>query len=192
MSYVTYTTEALVCGSFERNTSDKSFMLFTREAGMLFATARSVREEVSKQRQALQDFSRIRVSLIKGKTGWRVGSVESFQNDFSKAEDREVRGSVVAYYRLLRRFIKGEEPFTDLYDFSIKALDRMGANVADRKLLDLFVQIQVLQMLGYVDESSIPKSLKGVSLADLNEIQDEKTMAILEVLVSKAAESSHL
>lgn len=192
MSYVTYTTEALVCGSFERNTSDKSFMLFTREAGMLFATARSVREEVSKQRQALQDFSRIRVSLIKGKTGWRVGSVESLQNDFSAASGREVRGSVVAYYRLLRRFIKGEEPFTDLYDFSITALDRMGKDIPNRKLLDLFVQIKVLTMLGYVDESSIPKSLRGVDVADLNDIEDDKTMVILEVLASKATESSHL
>jgi len=86
-----------------QNTSDKSFLLFTRDNGMLFATAKSVREEVSKQRQALQDFSRIRVSLVKGKTGWRIGSVESLRNDFSAAYDRETRGSVVSLYRLLRR-----------------------------------------------------------------------------------------
>ena len=56
MAYVTYTTLALVCGTFDQKTSDRSYMLFTREAGMLFASARSVREERSKQRYASTRF----------------------------------------------------------------------------------------------------------------------------------------
>ena len=105
MSYQTYTTEALVCGSFLHNTADKVFLLFTREAGMLYATAKSVREERSKQRFALQDFSLINVSLIKGKQGWRVGSVEAEVNYFTKSEERLARGSVVLLFKTLRRFI---------------------------------------------------------------------------------------
>lgn len=192
MSYTTYTTQALVCGSFDQGTSDKSFLLFTREAGMLFATARSVREEVSKQRHALQDFSRIRVSLVKGKTGWRVGSVESLKNDFSLAENREVRGSVVAFYRLLRRYIRGEEVSSELFDFAVSALDKMTTQIPNRKFLDLYVQIKVLGMLGYVDEKSIPDILKGSNIFEVVETVDEKTMAILEVIAAKAAENSHL
>lgn len=56
MAYETYTTEALVCGTFNRNTADRSYLLFTREAGMLYADARSVREERSRQRYALRTF----------------------------------------------------------------------------------------------------------------------------------------
>ena len=63
MSYQTYTTEALVCGTYDRNTADRSYRLFARELGMLFADARSVRLEKSRQRMALSDFSLVRVSL---------------------------------------------------------------------------------------------------------------------------------
>ena len=72
MSYQTYITDAVVVGSYASNTADKSYLLFTKRAGMLYATARSVREERSKQRYALQDFSHITVTLVKGKGGWCI------------------------------------------------------------------------------------------------------------------------
>src|SRR6056297_1890561 len=95
MAYVTYTTDALVCGTFDRNTADRSYRLFTRELGMLYADARSARKENSKQRQALQDFSLIRVSLVKGKGGWKIGSVTEVKNYYACAINQAARGSVV-------------------------------------------------------------------------------------------------
>jgi DNA repair protein RecO len=192
MSYVTYTTEAVVCGSFEQNTADKAFLLFTREAGMLFANARSVREEVSKQRFALQDFSRIRVSLIKGKTGWRIGSVESEKNDFSIAKTREARASVVSIYKLLRRFVRGEEASVDLYDFVVSALDQLEEGTDDRKFLDLFIQLKILSILGYVDQKSLPEYIFDHDLAKLSEIRDENLIDKMTKIITKAESSSHL
>lgn len=192
MSYVTYTTEALVCGSFEQNTADKSFLLFTKDNGMLYATAKSVREENSKQRMALADFSRIRVSLVKGKAGWRIGSVESIKNDFSEAEDRQTRGSIVQLYRLLRRFIKGEETSTELYDFVIRALDELVLPQPNRRLLDLFIEIQLLLFLGYVDAEALPATAREHTVGTIGTVENEALVAQLEVLTAKATESSHL
>jgi recombinational DNA repair protein (RecF pathway) len=192
MSYVTYTTEALVCGSFEQNTADKSFLLFTRENGMLFANAKSVREEVSKQRMALGDFSRIRVSLVKGKTGWRIGSVESMKNDFSEAKDRQTRGSVVLLYRLLRRFIRGEEASAALYDFVLEGLDMSHLPHANRQLFDLYLEIKLLLLLGYVAEEALPKTLLTHTLQTIGQVEDASMVAKLEILVAKATENSHL
>ena len=109
MSYKTYTTEAIVCGSRDSYTSDRSYLLFTKEAGMLWASARSVREEKSKQRFALQDFALIRVSLVKGKSGWRIGSVESIKNAFLTADTQPARAGVASVVKLLRRLVHGEE-----------------------------------------------------------------------------------
>lgn len=192
MSYVTYTTEALVCGGFDQNTADKSFLLFTKEAGMLFATAKSVREERSLQRPALQDFSRIRVSLVKGKAGWRVGSVEALSNDFAEATTREMRGSVVALYRLLRRFIRGEEPVGDLYGVVINGLDLLLSDLKNRRLAELLIEVEILTMLGYVDKEAIPERIRGVSLVEATNLVDEKLEIQLEMLIGKARESSHL
>ncbi len=192
MSYVTYTTEALVCGSFDQNTADKSFLLFTRDAGMLFATARSVREERSLQRPALQDFSRIRVSLIKGKTGWRVGSVEALQNDFSLATDRQMRSSVVLIYRTLRRFIRGEEASPELFAFVVAALDVSLGVPIERQLFDSAVQVRILALLGYVDKQEMPSAVGNAEVIDLALLHDLALTVSLTELIAKATENSHL
>ncbi len=192
MSYVTYTTEALVCGGYEQNIADKSFLLFTREAGMLFATARSVRAERSKQRYALQEFSQIRVSLIKGKLGWRVGSVEAIKNDFSSVTSREARASIIRLYKLLRRFIRGEEASVELYDFVIEALAKISDESVNRKLLDPYIHCQALLLLGYVDRQQLPAELVDAGIDTIAKKKDEKLQSKLEKLVAKATESSHL
>ncbi|KXJ99857.1 MAG: DNA repair protein RecO [Parcubacteria bacterium OLB19] len=192
MSYHTYTTEALVCGSFLHNTADKVFLLFTREVGMLYATAKSVREERSKQRFALQDFSLIRVSLIKGKQGWKVGSVEAKTNYFTQADNRLVRGSVVTVFKTLRRFIHGEESLPALFDFCLLALEEMNKINNERLFWDLIVQLKILNELGYVDEGSIPKDFKSAVFSELEDFRTELPVAKLELLLEKAIANSHL
>ena len=192
MSYHTYTTEALVCGSFLHNTADKVFLLFTREMGMLYATAKSVREERSKQRFALQDFSLIRVSLIKGKQGWKVGSVEAKTNYFTQADNRLARGSVVTIFKTLRRFIHGEESLPTLFDFCLLALEEMNKVKDERLFWDLIVQLKILSELGYVDEGSIPKDFRGAVFSELGNFKIELPVTKLELLLEKAVANSHL
>jgi recombinational DNA repair protein (RecF pathway) len=192
MTYITYTTDALVCGAFDRNTADRSYLLFTREAGMLFADAKSVREERSKQRFALQEFSQIRVSLIKGKHTWKVGSVEASHNDYTEAVSRAARGSVTAVYRTLRRFIQGEEASPRLYDFCAEVLTFVAEDISERPFVDLYVQICLMRELGYVRAESIPEVLREVPLAEVPALASERLMAELTILYEHATESSQL
>lgn len=159
---------------------------------MLFATAKSVREEISKQRMALGDFSRIRVSLVKGKAGWRIGSVESIGNDFSEAPNRETRGSVVRLYRLLRRFIRGEEASPELYDFVLESLEALRSPQVNRPLVDTFVEMKLLLLLGYVSADALPPVCREHSVATIGQVENDTLVAQLEVLILKATESSHL
>lgn len=151
MAYATYTTDAIVCGSKNSNTSDRSFLLFTREAGMLWASAKSVREEKSKQRYALQDFSIIRVSLVKGKTGWRIGSVEAISNPFMEAGAREARAGISSVLKLLRRFLHGEVSHAGVFDDAVLVLSCMTV-AAVEDVVDLQDQftLRALHALGYI------------------------------------------
>ena len=153
MSYKTYTTEAIVCGSRANNTSDKSFLLFTRDAGMLWASAKSVREERSKQRFALQEFSLVRVSLVRGKNGWRIGSAESERNYFTTSLSKEARAAVAGIVKLLRQFLHGEMTHAGIFEDTKAALTASGlmppAEV--NQLIDLFA-FRLLYRLGYVRE----------------------------------------
>lgn len=192
MSYKTYTTEALVCGTFARNTADGSFLLFTKEAGMLYASAKSVREERSRQRYALQDFSLIRVSLVKGKSGWRVGSIESNKNYYHLAPDKITRGGVVSLFRLLRRFLKGEEPAPELFDYVIGSLEKIVTNAEKSQFLQLASSVVVLAELGYVDKKQIPDGMHNLSPEKLDGLYSNQLNKKLENLYSQAVTASHL
>lgn len=194
MSYQTYITEAVICGSFDSNTADKSYLLFTRDAGMIYASAKSVREERSRQRFALQDFSRITVSLIKGKTGWRIGSVQSEGNFFVEATDRAVRGSVVCICKLLRRFLAGEEPHPDLFDEVMAGMVILcREKVGNRALFEEMLVARVLYRLGYIARTP---SLSGVFDSSLTELaqnpSDYGVLADLKSVTEKATTASHL
>lgn len=192
MSYQTYITEALVCGTFNRNTADRSYLLFTKEAGMLFAEARSVREERSRQRFALQDFSLVRVSLIKGKATWKIGSIESKINYFSVATSKEARGSVVGTLKFLRRFFSGQEPAPVLFESVIQALEFLKGDVSNRNFMEMVLQVRMLLALGYVDGGTVP----GFVVEDQFETLTNKyTPAVeqqLKTILEKAVAISHL
>ncbi len=150
MSYQTYTTKAVVVGSYHSNTADKSYLLFTELAGMLYATARSVREERSRQRYALQDFSHITVTLVKGKAGWRIGSVESYENFYTDATSRSARGSVVRLTKTLRRYVQGEVADQALYNHYVEALTLLVKDCTEREALERCSEVRLLSELGYV------------------------------------------
>jgi len=194
MSYKVYTTEALVVGSFDSNTADKSFLLFTRRGGMLYATARSVREERSKQRYALQVFSRINISLIRGKNGWRIGSVESIGNLFSRAPSRAVRGSVISIMKLVRQYIHGEETSPVLYDEVSKGLEFI-LNIEDETSLDIwqiFIKARILFQLGYIAPSLEEGRLFAVSLSEVSQVAIADRRNLFHKLIEEAKEASHL
>jgi recombinational DNA repair protein (RecF pathway) len=154
MSYHTYTTEAIVCGTYRHNTDDCSYLLFTRLHGMVFATARSVRLERSRQRYALQDFAYIMVSLVKGKSGWRIGSVEARGNFFTPLHTRKARAAAVQIVTMTRRLVLGEEAYEALFVDCVTALTVLQENdVAAAALADLYT-LRALWRLGYVKQES--------------------------------------
>jgi recombinational DNA repair protein (RecF pathway) len=192
MSYKTYTTDALVCGTYARNTADHSYLLFTREAGMLYADARSAREERSRQRYALQDFSLIRVSLIRGRNSWKIGSVEEQKNYYHRAENRLARGSVVNLIRLIKRFVRGEEANQELYDLVCAGLDTLVNKIEHRRFTEELIQLRVLSLLGYVDTSQLPVEIISSQPAEFYKHHDSQLAVKISQLYEHAINMSHL
>lgn len=192
MAYATYITDALVCGVKDSNTSDRSFLLFTHEAGMLFASARSVRLERSRQRYALQEFALVRVTLIKGKSGWRIGSVEALKNYYQTAHDKAARGSVVHIFRQLRRFIHGEEAVKNLFDFVLLALEYVITPLQNRKFIDAVITLRIFNILGYVSSRNILPELLKSPLDSFDAEPDKKLLKQLNVALEQAISASHL
>lgn len=194
MSYQTYITDAVVITSFDSNFADKSYLLFTKTAGMIYASAKSVREERSRQRFALQDFSVITVSLIKGKTGWRIGSVQSEGNFFSEAQERSIRGSVVRVCKILRRFVAGEEPNSELYDEVFLGLTHLSrSDISNRTLIEEVLITRLLYSLGYIAYTPALALILDTPLAPLLvSAVPESMLILLKSVTDKAYTASHL
>ena len=193
MSYIVYTTEAIVCGSFLSNTADKTFLLFTKTAGMVYASARSVREERSRQRYALQDFSMITVSLIKGKSGWRIGSVDGEQNLFAQATSREARGSIVRILKLIRRYVQGEEPHPAFFAECKAALVYLAAaEVSNRPLVEEIIVARILYELGYMSDAPQLMSLYTLDLSTVLTTTSPSVLPALQTATAQALVASHL
>jgi len=106
MAHQKYTTEAFILTAYDRIGADRVIRLFTEDAGLVDARAMGVREEKSKMRYALQPFSFVRVTLVRGKREWRITGAEPGTNLFLTASDRACRGGLVRIVRMLDRLVR--------------------------------------------------------------------------------------
>lgn len=194
MAYKTYTTDAMVCGSRMRNTSDRVIWLFTREAGMVVATAKSIREERSKLRFALQDFSRAQVTFVRGKHDWRIVGAEATNNMYYRTDDRGVRGMMMRTVRLLRRLLHGEEPHADLFDMVSEAFESFDEETTDTELFEAILTLRILHLLGYVaPKKEYEAVLRASAMTEaLEAAHDIKATAHIEGAIKHALQVSHL
>lgn len=190
MSYKTYITDAVVCGAFDHLTSDRSYLLFTREAGMLFASAKSVREERSKHRYALQEFSRARITLVRGKAGWRITGTEPLGNFYTTLTSRDARATLRNSLRLLRRVVQGETPHPALFDDIITGLSLLTQS--EGKTLEVLLSLRILHALGYVADTEELSVCIEKPFVEAHAELDPARIPTLETHIARALTESHL
>jgi len=154
MAHYRYQTEAFILGSTPIGEANRFIDMFTEKFGRIRAIARSVREERSKLRYALQEFSISDISLVRGKEVWRLVGAQA-QSNFhyelsGRVEEREV---VLRLLSLLKRFLNGEEENKELFRVVSDTLLFLRKNTLHKEELDNFeclVVLRVLHNLGYV------------------------------------------
>jgi len=158
MSHNIYNTEGIILSSFGVGEANKFFNIFTKELGLIQATAQSVRELKSKNRYGLQDFSVSDFSFVRGKEIWRITNVAPQENLFFKfQEDRKKLDSLVQILSLLKQFLHGEEKNEELFDIVLNAigfLKNANFKVGELENFGLIVKMRILNNLGYFDKGS--------------------------------------
>ena len=186
--YHLYNTPALVLCSEPFGEGSKHFTLFTRELGLVRATATSVREERSKLRYGLQDFSYSEVTLVRGKEFWRLTRAESL---FSAAA--ELRGHTPKLrmfgriFKLLERLLAGEEKNEPLFAAVLESI-RFVSGISDAKLVEgveVILVLRILYLLGYLaPRAEFGSFLRDSSRWDEHIIADAllcKSIAVFEI-----------
>ena len=148
-----YNTEGIILSSFEVGEANKLFSVFTRELGLVQATAQSVRKINSKNRYGLQDFSISDFSFVRGKNIWRIINASSKKNlFFSLKEESYKKDFLFNIVILLKQFLTGEEKNEILFDIIFNSLNFLEENSFKEDELENFIlltKIRVLHNLGY-------------------------------------------
>lgn len=149
-----YSTDAVVLGAYNTGEANKTYVLFTELFGLVYCQARSVRKEGAKLAAHLQPMSRSRVSLIRGKKGWKVvGSVELCNLYYELERAPDVRDMMVRILKLLRRLVRGEEKNHSLYTALLEGMRYCVAHGGGGILtesVERLLALRILAALGYM------------------------------------------
>ena len=154
--YLKYHTDAVVLGVSDSGEADRTYRLLTRDAGLVFATGKSVRSLKSKLRYALQPLSLSEVSLVRGNGVWRLASAVPKSNAFFSLTYAGKYERVLTLARVLtivERLVRGEEKNTGLYDIVEQGYEHLSKNTLspDEILtLECLLLLRVLHNLGYL------------------------------------------
>ena len=76
-----YQTEGIVLKSIDYSEADKYLLILTRDFGLIKTAAKGLRKVSSKLRYSLQEFSVAQISLVQGRSIWRLINA-SCENNF--------------------------------------------------------------------------------------------------------------
>lgn len=78
MSIEKYTTEAFILREYERDENDMVYKVWTRDFGIIFVLARSIRKITAKLRMAIKKNDFAMITIVKGKDVWRLTGAEEY------------------------------------------------------------------------------------------------------------------
>ena len=189
-----YHTEGLILGSKNFNEAGRYYSIFTRDLGMIYASAQGVRKMSSKLRFVLQDFTYVKVDLVQGKDFWRVTSASKTNELGGIYKNKE---TFIIFYNiasLLKRLLAGVEPNEVLFTDLIKGLSVLEKveNKDDLQNIEAVIVLRILNNLGYIGGSEKLQDL--VKSPFESELIYEVSKSRTEVLnqINKALKETHL
>ncbi len=154
MSYHVYTTEGYILKGVPHGEADKFYYIFTRDLGLIFAHAKSVRKIESKLSPSLQDFSIGTYSFIKGKSQWKITHANTVQNYYDVFRREKQKMAVCSrIFSFLPLCITGEEihiPLFSAVHTAFTYLQNTHLTPEEIFLFECIVMLRIQFHLGYV------------------------------------------
>lgn len=189
-----YHTEGIILGSRNFGEAGKYYYIFTRDLGMIHASAQGVRKMSSKLRYVLQDFAYLKVDLVAGANIFRVTSASKtnkLEQITKKPENFKVFANIT---RLLRRLLAGVEPnealFADLLN-GLFILEKAEAK-EDLRNIEAVIVLRILNNLGYIGENEILENLIKSPFEENLVFEASKERSKVLDQINKALKETHM
>lgn len=187
--YSVHTTPGFIIDSRPYGEAGKILSIFTRDLGLIQATAQGIRFERSKLRYFAQEYSMGLFSVVRGKEYWKLTGA---QESASRPEMKELAARIAL---LLRRLLHGEEPnpelFECIWDFVRFDLDISRSDLA--LALESLIVLRILHFLGYIgDDPALNIYLKSKDITTQTLMDIAAKRIIVNQHINKALRESHL
>ena len=185
MPHHIYTTPGFVIHSSPHGEAGKFFLVFTRDLGMIGASAQGVRLSQSKLRYYVQDFSYSLLSFVRGKEMWRMTGAKEIEEIGEMKKDN--RRLFVRILTLLKRLLHGEEKNEKLFLIIENFSRYLGGREMDkegRELVEYVTVLRILDCLGYISNKNAFSSILSGSVLNegiLNEVKLLKASIIVAI-----------
>jgi DNA repair protein RecO len=189
-----YHTEGIILSSRNYGEAGKYYSIFTRDLGMIYASAQGVRKAFSKLRFILHDFAYVKIDLVQGKDFWRVTSASKtnkLEQITKRAETFEVFANVA---RLLKRLLAGVEPnellFADLLN-GLSILENVQTK-EDLRNIEAILVLRIVHNLGYIGGNEMLETFIKSPFEEslIFEVAKNRTKILSEI--NKALKETHL
>ncbi|OIO30427.1 DNA repair protein RecO [Candidatus Nomurabacteria bacterium CG1_02_43_90] len=195
MAYQVYHTRGVILGSVAIGESNRFYKIFTEELGLVSASAQSVREEKSKLRYVLQDFSFVHLDLVRGKEVWRITSAGEWRPLLHIKNNSTSLKLFARYCTLLVRLLQGEGREDEVFNDLVGAVSFLEEQPLPLELVlsfETLVAMRVLAHLGYLDATGYDIFLEsGVWTKEILEGFEPLRSKVLP-LINEALSASHL
>lgn len=188
-----YHTEGIILSSGNHGETGKYYSIFTRDLGMIHASAQGIRKISSKLRFILQDFAYLKIDLVKGKDFWRITSASKTNKleNLSKPGTYQVFNNIS---KLLKRLLAGEDANEDLFNDLLNGFSVLEKIENEKELhnIEAIIVLRILNNLGYIGGDEILKDfIKSPFEEDLIfKVSENRTKILYQI--NKALKETHL
>jgi DNA repair protein RecO len=154
-------TDGIILGSRNFGEAGKYYYIFTRELGMIYASASGVRKMSSKLRFILQDFAYVKIDLVQGRDFWRVTSASKtnkLEQIIKNPGTFEVFTNIA---NLLKRLLADVEKNQTLFSELINGLSILEniERKEDLRNIEAIIVLRMLNNLGYIGGNATLQNL---------------------------------
>lgn len=176
---------AYVLDAYPNGESNLVYKLFTRDLGLLYAHAQSVRELKSKNRYALQTGNVAEVTLVRGREVWRITSTQHVPQPETTEHVSHMTRKIL---RLIGKFSAVEDGTRDVFDTvssGIQATETCAPE--DGILIEAVTVLRIMDTLGFVarplEEAVIADFLESntFTAADIERARAHKSTLLTRV-----------
>lgn len=181
--YEIYETESFIFRSYNLSESNKRTLIFSKDFGLIWVESSGSRKIESKFRPFLQDFSHLKLFLVRGKNKFRVTGGDMCSNVFFEFKNnrKEKIIKVQNFFSLIEKILIKNHQEEEIFELTKKFIENLKkSKIEELQKNEIIFIVRLLIHFGYFNQEFLrDREIKiDDDVEDIN-IQDNEIKRII-------------